>query len=252
MKNHNLSIKIGNFLYNRCYKIYNILYTVLKKRKDIFELELMKKNIQQSNIVLDIGANIGFTAKYLSRCVGDSGLVYAFEPDAENFSRLLENIRPYPNIKPVYAAVSENNGTIHVYKSPLLNVDHRTYPVENYSSKEEVECLSIDSFLKQEEIIHFIKMDIQGYEYFALQGMKQTLKENIDHLHMLMEFWPFGLQKAGADAISVFDFISSCGYQMSLIEKRKLTLLNRKVIEEMHNLPEKYYFNVWIKKNSNE
>ena len=67
-----------------------------------------------------------------------------------------------------------------------------------------------------------------------------------------MEFWPFGLQKAGADAKSVFDFIQSCGYQISLIEGKKLTLLHSDKVEEMQNLPEEYYFNVWIKKNSYE
>ncbi len=251
MKNQNLSIKIGNFLYNRCYKVYKILYPILKNRTDAFELSLMKNHIQQGYTVLDIGANIGFTAKHLSRYVGASGKVYAFEPDTVNYAHLLENIgHTYSNIKPVQAAVGEKNETIHVYKSPMLNVDHRTYPIENFTSKEEVKCLSIDGFLKPEEQAHFIKMDIQGYEYFALQGMKQTLLNNRNHLAMIMEFWPWGLQKAGASAQLVFDFIQSCGYQMELIDGKILSLLDSEKVKQMQALPEEYYFNVWIKKQS--
>ena len=74
-------------------------------------------------------------------------------------------------------AVSDKADTLKVYRSKLLNVDHRTYPVSNYDSVEEIESVSIDTLLENRiiEKVDLIKIDIQGYELTAFNGMKKAL-----------------------------------------------------------------------------
>jgi len=203
---------------------------------------------------LDIGANIGFFSRLLSLQVGAEGRVYAFEPDAENFAHLQKSVGTHANVLLTQAAVSDMKGTVTLYKSPMLNVDHRTYPIDGYLSKSTVESVAIDDFLPEGTVVGFIKMDIQGFEYVALQGMKNTLIKNVDRLKMVMELWPSGLKKTGSSAWQVIDFLQQCGYQVYLIDGRKLILLDAAEqsgnlsISKINDLGEDVYFNVFVKK----
>ena len=207
----------------------------------------MKSSVKHGDTVLDIGANIGFVSRVLSKCAGANGMVFAFEPDTENFRHLQKELKFLSNVKPVHAAVSDTAGVITVYRSPMLNVDHRTYPINDYTSKEDVRCVTIDGFLPDDATVTFIKMDIQGFEFTALQGMRRTLQRNSEHLKMLMELWPAGLKKAGSSALQVFDFLAQSGYEMHLIEGKKRSLLTRGQIIEKNDLPDEIYYNVLVK-----
>jgi FkbM family methyltransferase len=248
MQNQKLAIKIGNYLYNHCYGLYKLIYPVMKNRQDAYEISLMKSSIKSGDTVLDIGANIGFMSRVLSKCVGVSGCVYAFEPDAENYMHLEKALKSFSNVKTIRAAVSDRQGVITVYKSPMLNVDHRTYPVDDYTAKEDVSCVAIDEFLPKDTAVTFIKIDIQGFEYTALQGMRRTLEQNGERLKMIMELWPAGLKKAGASALQVFDFLTQLGYNLYLIEQKKMSLLTREQVVEKNDLPDDIYFNIFVRR----
>ena len=86
-----LSIKIGDFLYKNAFPIYNVIYPFFKRKQDKHEIALLKQYVKKGDIVLDIGANIGFYTKILAELVGENGKVYAFEPDKTNFSYLMKN-----------------------------------------------------------------------------------------------------------------------------------------------------------------
>ena len=112
-------------------------------------------------------------------------------------------------------AVSDSDSVLKVYKSKLLNVDHRTYPVNNYDSIEEVKATSIDKLISDKTILapDIIKIDIQGYELVAFKGMKKLLSESKD-LKIVAEFWPHGFMRAGSSALELFDFFDGLGYSI--------------------------------------
>lgn len=200
-----LSIQIGNFLYKHAYPIYNIIYPIFKNRQDKYELELISKHVKSGDIVIDIGANIGFYTKYFAKIVGPNGKVYAFEPDELNFKRLLQNTKGLKQVIPVKAAVSNEDGVIKIYRSKMLNVDHRTYPTDDAESVDEIKSIAIDNFIPEKENPSFIKIDIQGYEYAAFQGMSNTI-QRCEKLNIISEFWPEGMEKAGASAEKMLAF----------------------------------------------
>lgn len=235
----------------------------MKNLQDATEIKLLKTSIAPGDVALDIGANIGFYSRILSRCVGRTGHVYAFEPEEVNFAHLQQATQSRSNVTIRQAAVGSAPGRITVFKSPMLNVDHRTYPVDSYTSKSEVECVAIDSFLPRDVAVSFIKMDIQGFEFAALQGMKNTLTRCRDRLKMLMELWPAGLKKAGSSASEVVGFLEQCGYHVYLLEGKKRTLLTTQHVSNSHkhpsqptkfnidmynDLPEDTYFNVFVER----
>ena len=197
------SIKLGDFLYKNAFPVYNLIYPYFKRRQDKQDIALMHQHIKKGDVVLDIGANIGFYTKILADLVGETGMVYAFEPDKTNFKHLQKNAGHLKNAVLINKAVSDKTGTITLYQSDLLNVDHKTYATENYTSKTEIECVAIDDIIVDKKV-DFIKIDIQGYEYFAFQGMQEVFKHN-KNLKIITEFYPLGLANAKIEPIDFFE-----------------------------------------------
>ena len=127
-------IKLGNWLFKNCFPLYNFSYSRFKLKNDAFEIATLKQIIKPGSYVLDIGANIGFYSKILSKIVGNNGQVFCFEPDKINFNYLKKNTASLKNTTLFNNAVSDKKDVIKVYKSKLLNFDHRTYPVNDYES----------------------------------------------------------------------------------------------------------------------
>ena len=174
------SIKLGNFLYKNAFSLYKPMYKLFKNKQDAFEIELLKKHIKQNDIVLDIGANIGFYATILSDIVGEKGLVHCFEPDSKNFEHLKKTTADFKNIKINNKAVGPKTEKLKIYTSKNLNVDHRTYKPEEYDKEIEIDAVSIDDHLASNPKVDLIKMDIQGFEMQAIQGMQTILDKNKD------------------------------------------------------------------------
>lgn len=205
---------------------------------DKSEIVLYKNLISPGNVVLDIGANIGFTAEIFSGITGPSGKVFAFEPEKENFSRLKKHIehKKLRNVKAINKAIADKPGIITIYKSPLLNVDHHTYKTENCEATEEIDCVSIDEFCKNEGIIpNFIKIDIQGFEPAAFDGMKELIKEN-NEIIILSEFWPHGLKNAGWSDLELLQRWENMGFQLHLLKGKELFLPSKQEISDICKL----------------
>jgi FkbM family methyltransferase len=213
-----ISLKFGDWLYKNAFGVYNTIYPIFKNRQDKNEIAFIQQRLKPGSIVLDIGANIGFYSKILSSATGSQGHVHCFEPDITNFNHLKNNTKHLNNVTINNLAVSATNDPIKIYLSKELNVDHRTYPVNDYQSIIEINATTIDSYLPKGVLVDFIKMDIQGYEIEALKGMKQTIL-NSPNIQILMEFWPYGLQSAGYSVAALFELLNELGLEYSLTDE---------------------------------
>lgn len=242
-------IKIGNWLYKNCFPLYNLTYKRFKLKNDAEEIRILKSIIRPGFQVLDIGANIGFYAQILSECVGQEGAVYCFEPDATNYRYLLKNTKNLKNVKTFNMAVSDKEEVLKVYKSKLLNVDHRTYPVNNYDSVEEIKADSIDHLIETGKLkkADVIKIDIQGFELTAFKGMHNLLKASSD-LKIVAEYWPHGFKRAGTSAVEFFDFFDQLGYQFKSLETPQQEIISRDYIVANNDKPFEFSFNVLIER----
>jgi len=238
------SIKLGNFLYNNAFGLYKPMYKLFKNKQDAFEIELLKKHIKQNDTVLDIGANIGFYATILSDIVGEKGVVHCFEPDSKNFEHLKKTTADFKNIKINNKAVGPKTEKLKIYTSKNLNVDHRTYKPEEYDKEIEIDAVSIDDHLASNSKVDLIKMDIQGFEMQAIQGMQNILDKNKD-IKLISEFWPYGLKKAGSSVTEYFNFLSAKGFTCYLLEETSLLKLTAEKVSSIEPLGEEHYFNIF-------
>lgn len=239
------SISIGNLLFRNFFPLYNIIYPVFKRRQDAEEIEFLKRSIKKGDTILDIGANIGFYSKILVELTGESGKVYCFEPDLINFNYLLRNTKGIKNSIPVNKAVADSSKTIKLYTSKLLNVDHRTYKVDEFEKELNIEAISIDDFVADKFKIDFIKMDIQGFEVSALSGMQKTLAKNTS-VKLLLELWPYGLHTAGSSCTELVRLIESFGFAIYELENNQLQQFDKNILSEIENAPFEFGKNIFI------
>ncbi len=241
----------AQFLFKYVFFIYRPLYWIFKNIVDKENILFFRKHIHPGNIVLDIGANIGFTSEIFSAQTGAKGKIYSFEPDATNFKYLNELVAKNKllNIVPVNKAVSDQTGILKFYTSPTLNVDHRAYQVDEYSSVTEIACISVDDFVRENNIYpNFIKIDIQGYEYQAFLGMKNTIQSNND-LIIFTEFWPFSLNTAGYSAEKLVLLWKEFNFLIYKINGNKLFLVSEKEILSYYTWPKNKFCNFVLSKN---
>lgn len=190
-----------------------------------FETQLVNTQIRKGDIVLDIGANIGYYTLIFARLVGEQGKVFAFEPDPTNFSLLQKNveINGYKNVELVQEAVSNKTGKLRLYLSEDNKGDHRIYDSHDDRESIEIEATRLDDYFRNYDgVVDFIKMDIQGAEAGAVQGMCDLLTKQKD-VRLVTEFWPIGLKRSGVEPDEYLKLLLELGfrlYEVSEAEKR--------------------------------
>lgn len=141
--------------------------------------------------VVDLGANVGHYTKALSDLVGPNGRVIAFEPVPDTFALLATNVLlfRYANVTLVNAAVSDVQGlasmTIPQFDTGLRNFYEAKLDIEAPDRPSlRVMTMALDS-LRLPRRLAFVKIDVEGHEMRALEGMAATLER--DHPVLVVE-----------------------------------------------------------------
>lgn len=76
------------------------------------EIALFASCVEDDDVVVDIGAHIGFYCLRAARAVGPTGRVYAFEPASAHYGLLTVNVQRngYTNVETVRASVTDSRG----------------------------------------------------------------------------------------------------------------------------------------------
>jgi FkbM family methyltransferase len=217
-----------------------------------FETALFKKAIKPGQTVLDIGANIGYYTLIAAKIVGPRGKVYAFEPDPDNFSLLKKNveINGYANVVLINKAVSDKTKTAPFFLNKTNKGDHRLYDSNDGRPSILVQTVKLDDFFKKlNSKIHFIKMDIQGSEAMALEGLKATIKNN-SRIKLMTEFWPYGLNQAGHSPSDYLKTLKTLKFKLWEISEKEKTMRPAQIrdILKQHTLQNRNYTNIFGRK----
>jgi len=152
------------------------------KREIISTDYLLSSNIlKEGDVVLDIGANIGYYALIESKLIGDRGKVYAVEPVSTNIDILKKNIglNDCKNIKIFNFAIGDTNKKSRIYISDRCNLCSIGKKPEGVIDEQIVDVLTVDSLLKGRDNPNLIRMDVEGYEYNVIKGMCKTLENDV-------------------------------------------------------------------------
>lgn len=188
-------------------------------------LRIIRKNINKDSICLDIGTNIGQHAIFMS-LVASEGTIYAFEPLKLLVNQINDSINKN-NIKNIQVnnfGLSNISGTQNVYLDNL-NIGRTTFDIrKEAASIEKAEIKIFDEWWEDRSRVDFLKMDVEGYEYYALKGMKNMLEKY--HPTMLIEFTPLFYKKMDIRSEDILNFIWDLGYSISDIEYN-MTIINK-------------------------
>jgi FkbM family methyltransferase len=179
--------------------------------------------------ILDIGANIGYTATVFSRAVDPEYKVYAFEPEQFNYDLLelsLQANKTSGRIVPIRSAVGDRDGTIEVGENKHHHADHRILTDQfresaSPSGSVATPVLQIDSFVKTqggEFPVRFIKVDVQGYEFPVCKAMEHTLAENPRAI-LALEYMPEAMRELGFQPEDLLKWLEHRDYRAYTLEK---------------------------------
>ena len=186
---------------------------VALEKYEPYETQLILRQAKTGDVVVDVGANIGYYTVLLADKVGKSGKVYAFEPDKTNFEILKKNIEEnnLENVVAIQAAVGSKNGKSFLYKSKENFGDHKlkTPPILTklksppLEEREVIQVIRLDSFIKEK--VDLIKIDTQGWEPEVIEGAKKIISENKPV--MFLEYSPASYKLAKLNGKKMMDFL---------------------------------------------
>jgi FkbM family methyltransferase len=148
-------------------------------------LEIIQKHVITGWVAYDVGANIGYISLLLAKSVGDTGKVFAFEALPANVERLHGNLALNgltSRVRIIPRAVSDTSKPVNFLIGPsgaMGKVSGSAGRTDMHYESIEVIGISLDDFVYRNGNPHpqVIKMDIEGGEVLALNGMSQLLKE---------------------------------------------------------------------------
>ena len=169
----------------------------------------IRRYVETGMNCIDVGANIGYMTLLMARCSGPDGRVFAFEALPRNAAALRENVelnglRDRVLIESL-AVGAPGQRTVTLYEgasdfeASVSRTTHASTPLQ-------VPCVDLDSYFAEGPAIGFLKMDIEGGEADAIQGMTGLLRR-VPRPVCLIELH-------GAAGRSVIDVLRRSGYRV--------------------------------------
>jgi FkbM family methyltransferase len=212
------------------------------------ELLYINKILQKDMTFIDVGANQGeftlFAAKRLTE-----GTIISFEPVKSNLISLKKNIEinAFNNVEIVAKGLYNEKKDLPVYTSfdnqlqGGRNEGLSTIFPDNYRKDLEqiIELIPFDDYYyDQLKRFDFLKIDIEGAELFALQGMKKSIEKF--HPQILMEINATTSKNAGYEVDELITYLSDLGYKSYVIIRGELREMNYTSNLEWDNFIFKY------------
>jgi FkbM family methyltransferase len=179
--------------------------------------------------VLDVGANVGYTAALFARVIDPGAKVHAFEPEGRNFEMLGELVARSGlagRIVPIRAAVGAGEGSVRLWLNEAHHADHRVLtgalaaglPEGQASHTEEVPLVSLDGYVARQRItrVCFVKIDVQGFEREVCRGMERVLDAN-PGVAVAVEYSPPAVREQGFAPEEILAFFDRRGRRPHLI-----------------------------------
>jgi FkbM family methyltransferase len=183
------------------------------------ELAYLEKILSPGKVFVDVGANFGVYTLIASKLVGEAGKVFAFEPTAESFAILQQNIalNQFSNVRGFQVALSNTRGKGWLY--------HGWDPVGNSlgmdslgdGKGEAVQIETLDNLFEQNgvERVDAIKIDVEGAEELVLRGAIRSLTQH--RPVVIFECNPGCAARLGLAPDGARDFLESLGYEFVVL-----------------------------------
>tara|TARA_B100000989_G_C19472822_1_gene441506 strand:- start:315 stop:1178 length:864 start_codon:yes stop_codon:yes gene_type:complete len=136
---------------------------------------------EKEDIFIDIGCNYGAYSIPISKSKNQIN-IYSFDASKKSLDKLIENIKlnQVKNIRYFHLGIGEKEKIVKFDDETKNFKNSASYRIKNNGEGTKIKLNSIDNLIKNKIIIAnkniFIKIDIEGYEFYALKGLIETIK----------------------------------------------------------------------------
>ena len=193
------------------------------------ELALVSAYLKPGMTVIDVGANIGLYSILSEKRMVGTGTIWAFEPSLESFHRLEKNLQVNAcgRVRPFRVALAAHASTSMKLKSDAGFGDAYRYLSPDGSAGEDdgghewVPVTTLDLFSRDHHIggTAFLKIDVEGGEYLALQGAQEFLRANPE-VCIIFESDPEWCRRAGCRQQDAFELLRRLGFGLYAWQNR--------------------------------
>jgi FkbM family methyltransferase len=190
------------------------LYKYRRYEPEVTRTLLQTVRLEPGDVVLDVGANIGWYSLVLARAAPPGVDILAFEPDPDNFALLQANLASNGarSVTPVRAAAGPAANRERLYRYDHGNAGrHSLLPIHGGESVD-VDTVRLDDAWDQQGFgdrpLRLIKIDVEGYELAALQGAPWLLARC---QWLLGEFSPGFMRRGGVDPADLVSLLTGAG-----------------------------------------
>jgi FkbM family methyltransferase len=202
------------------------LEAIRKGQRESLMATLLEDAVRPGTTVIDVGAYIGHFTLLAARAAGPSGRTYAFEPDPRDYSWLVRNVEVNgftDRVATEAVAVTGRTGTalLHLARQDTSQ-SSIVFPRDAIDSVR-VPTVALDAHLTSEGEVSVVKIDVEGAEMEALDGMERTLASSPD-VSLFIEVNPRALEAAGSSTRVLLDRLRDLGFEYRLIDEPQQTL----------------------------
>lgn len=174
-----------------------------------------KSIVHNFDTALDIGAHIGTMAVKMAK---DFQHLVCFEPCFHSY--LIENTKNFNNVIVYPVGLGNEDKTEELFVmanktggSSIIEHPRRTW--QQNAKKETIQIRKLDNYIFN--TIDFIKIDVESYEYFVIDGARKTLQE---HSPVIMIEYLKKYQHPTHTSAMTHEILTSLGYnQIKQIEQ---------------------------------
>lgn len=179
-----------------------------------WELPTFTDLLESADLVVDVGANVG----YFSIIAARAGVpVLAVEPGELNLEALRTNVARYSLVEVCEAAVSDRAGSVPLYGSGQGASVQRGWGGMESTYSSTVMAVTLDALLADRGGRLLVKIDVEGHENAVLAGARATLARSPRPV-LLVEHGPI----VSGDYVGFFETLWAAGYTVvALPEARR-------------------------------
>jgi FkbM family methyltransferase len=174
--------------------------------------------MKEGDVILNVGAWIGY---YVLLAAEKAKHVVAIEADNKNCQRIRRNLElnGFSNVTLINIAAADKSSYAHLIEGPGSSM-HKVSKVTCNQIGKTIKTEPLDDIISNLRIreIDILIMDIEGYEYFALKGLGNSLQSH-SVKNVICEIHPSILAEHGISKNDVLDLFREYGY--SVIDLRK-------------------------------
>ena len=197
--------------------------------------KLIKISLAEGDTAIDVGGNIGLQSLRMSVCVGSTGKVFAFEPLNYLQEKFRKNmaLNKADNVTLFPFALSDQQNELDL----IINKDQwnqGTFSLNNKDTGNNKQRIVVKVADEMSEIqlldsVSLIKIDVEGFEFQVLRGLKQTLQKHQPRI--IFEYDSNYWADTGQSIADCYEFLHSLNYTLY-----QISMVGCEVINNVDNI----------------